>query len=508
MTSRTILRAIPLTLALLFTACSEDAPLQPTPTPNPARLVKSIRVTPSDPSLVVHKSLRLSAVALDADGEELPSVRVTFAKGNHDVFHLESDGVVTGAKPGVGVLYAEVGFVREYVSVNVLDMPAVSLGLDVETLQLTVGDEVALTATLRDENGVVLGGRPLAWASDDASIASVSATGAVTAVAAGETRITVQHEELTAEVVVVVAEPPTPPAEFGGSLLFVRHDAAVGRPRVFRADANRIDETAQDVFGAAGASQPVVSPDGRRLAFTCDGPHGPGICVSQANGTQVVELTGSDAYHEDHPTWSPDGEQLAFRRWPHGATPGAFNPPDIWTMRADGTAQVNLTADPAIQGNPVWGPTGIGAASRIAYVQESIVDGFLRSQLFTMRADGSDRRALTASAEREDLMPSWRPDGSEIVFVRRGGSQFGDLVLVNVATGAERALLTRELADEQWHPVWSPNGAYIAFTSVHELSPDGGFRRQVYTVRADGSALARRSTGNYDKLGLAWAPLS
>lgn len=469
----------------------------------------AIRVTPDAPEVVVSKAIRLTAMALDAAGQDMPDVPVTFGKLDHQIFHLEFGGVVVGATPGAGLLYAEAGVVRQYLSVSVLETPATTLEVDVDTLRLASGDTATVTATLRDERGVELGGRVLQWSSTDALVVQVNATGRVTAVAEGWARVRVRHEALDAEVVVVVSPSPipTPPNAFGGQLLIVRHDPAVGRPRVFRADASRIDETAQDLFGSAGVSHPAASPDGQRLAFACDGMHGPGICVSRADGTQVVELTGADAYHEDHPTWSPDGQHIAFRRWPHGATPGPFNPPDVWVMRADGSEQVNLTADAAIQGSPVWSPTAVGGASRIAYIEEAVVDGYLRSRLFTMRSDGSDRRALTAAGEREDLMPSWSPDGSAIVFVRRGGSQFGDLMVVDVATGAERSLLAVPLQDEQWHPTWSPNGAYIAFTSVHELSPDGGYRRQVYTVRPDGSGLLRRSTGSYDKLGLAWVPV-
>src|SRR5450755_3512254 len=49
-----------------------------------------------------------------------------------------------------------------------------------DTATLQVGATVQLTASLRDAANATLAGRAVAWTSDNPSIASVSATGAVT----------------------------------------------------------------------------------------------------------------------------------------------------------------------------------------------------------------------------------------------------------------------------------------------------------------------------------------
>ena len=48
-------------------------------------------------------------------------------------------------------------------------------------------------------------------------------------------------------------------------------------------------------------------------------------------------------------------------------------------------------------------------------------------------------------------------------------------------------------------PLWSPDGRLIAFSSKHE----GGIY-QIYTVWADGSKLARRTSGETNKQSPAW----
>lgn len=54
---------------------------------------------------------------------------------------------------------------------------------------LAVGGTVQLTATLRDASGNAITGRTVTWSSASSAIATVSATGLVTAMAAGGTSI-------------------------------------------------------------------------------------------------------------------------------------------------------------------------------------------------------------------------------------------------------------------------------------------------------------------------------
>src|SRR4051794_4803243 len=81
---------------------------------------------------------------------------------------------------------------------------------------------------------------------------------------------------------------------------------------------------------------------------------------------------------------------LAMLAWPaaaHASFPGqngkiAFTRgDDVWTMNPDGTGQVNLTNDPAFDGEPAWSPD----STRIAFT--STRDG--SAAIYTMLADGT-----------------------------------------------------------------------------------------------------------------------
>jgi Tol biopolymer transport system component len=99
--------------------------------------------------------------------------------------------------------------------------------------------------------------------------------------------------------------------------------------------------------------------------------------------------------------------------------------------------------------------------------------------IHVVRADGSERRRLTA----QGVHISWSPDGREIAFdSTREGNQ--DVYVVGVDGTGERRLTTGEGREGQ--PSWSARGDLIAFVSahyetrdIHVISPDGSGERRV-----------------------------
>lgn len=87
--------------------------------------------------------------------------------------------------------------------------PVASVVVAPESATVVVGRTQQLTVTLKDTRGRVVRGRPVAWASKDTSVASVSSTGLVTAVALGSTTISATSEGKNGSATItVVASPP------------------------------------------------------------------------------------------------------------------------------------------------------------------------------------------------------------------------------------------------------------------------------------------------------------
>jgi Tol biopolymer transport system component len=281
-------------------------------------------------------------------------------------------------------------------------------------------------------------------------------------------------------------------------------------PALHRLDLRTPGAAPARVGAMTSSSHAAPSPDGTRIAYAC----GTGICVAAADGSGASVVPGfsqTTGPLGDQPAWSPDGTRIAFRGWAPGGTPGMVNPTDVWVMNADGSGKARLTDAAAgvdYYAAPAWSPRRADGSYRLAFSHGTRgADGYERAAIESMRADGQDRRPVTAPGAHLDGEPTWSPDGGTIAFVRTGGEVAGDVWLADAAGGRERALMAAavEPSGAQRAPAWSPDGALIAFASDHEILGTY-FAWQIYTVRADGTGLVRRTDGRADTGNPAWIP--
>jgi TolB protein len=230
--------------------------------------------------------------------------------------------------------------------------------------------------------------------------------------------------------------------------------------------------------GVSLALHAAPSPDGRRIAYAAirDGANGGtarDLGVLHV-GAGVMQWLTATPEAEVEPAWSPDGQRIAFACEP---APDAAR--DICVMNADGSGRVNLTSGRFLsdERQPAWSPDG----SRIAYVA---TDELGRVQVWTMRADGSDARAVTTGPGAKDH-PTWSPDGARIAYAQWFEDEGArDLVVVPAGGGAVTRLT---LAGDQQSPAWSPDGRYLAFSQ-----PVNGLA-SLFTVRPDGIGVRLRT---------------
>jgi TolB protein len=166
----------------------------------------------------------------------------------------------------------------------------------------------------------------------------------------------------------------------------------------------------------------------------------------------VVSLASGCSSSEAEPAASSSQQQnglIAFTRQ------HASKIDQLFALRSDGSDERALTPDGVTALDGVWSPNG----RSIAFVGETAPS---RRGLYVMNADGSGKRLLVqdkdpvGSPER----PSWSPDGKRLVFV---GSQIsGDALYVVRSDGSG---LHRLAVDIGSNPAWSPDGKRIALAS-------------------------------------------
>ena len=102
-------------------------------------------------------------------------------------------------------------------------------------------------------------------------------------------------------------------------------------------------------FGDGNYSTPVWSPRGDVIAFTKRGGGKFMIGVMKPDGSGERILT--DGFHNEGPTWAPNGRVLMFFR----DTPGPNGGPQLWTVDLTGRNEQRVTT-PSFGSDPAWSP--------------------------------------------------------------------------------------------------------------------------------------------------------
>ena len=187
---------------------------------------------------------------------------------------------------------------------------------------------------------------------------------------------------------------------------------------------------------------PAWSPNGRRLVFASDRSGNFELYAMLRGGAGVRRLTRNPAV-DVQPAWSPDGRRIAF------ASTRADGQFDVYSMARDGTDVQRLTLETGTEEEPVadmapgWSPDG----ARIAF---SSTRGGVIDDIWTMDADGSDLVQVTATPIVDEWTPRFSPDGDWLLFT--ASSLAGGLrIVVARVDGSERRRLAGGLFSS-WAP--------------------------------------------------------
>ncbi len=266
--------------------------------------------------------------------------------------------------------------------------------------------------------------------------------------------------------------------------------------------------TFEDMMALKRVNEPVVSPDGKWVAFSAvdvnleKDKKTPHLWVLPANGGDAKQLTSGPG--EDRPRWSPDGKKLAFVSDRDGAQ-------QVWTWDFD-AATVSLPGEPSKitslstgADGEQWSPDGSTmlftsevfpdcaddacnkkknderAQSQVKaqiwthlfYRHWSTYSVGKRTHLFVVPVAGGVAHDLTPgdhdappfSLGGQDMY-AFSPDGKEVAFTSNidevpAASTNNEIFIVPTAGGTPKKISTSPGSDST--PLYSPDGKWIAW---------------------------------------------
>ncbi len=194
--------------------------------------------------------------------------------------------------------------------------------------------------------------------------------------------------------------------------------------------------------GQLAGRAPAISPDGRWIAFIV--PEEEAVRLYHIGSGEIISLRGQGS---EPPLWGADGA-LLYTNYQF------FNEAllvHLYAFQPAGRTFTDLSGAEAFvaDGSAEWSPE----SGWLVFTRRP-ARASLGGQLWVMRPDGSDARALTNNADLHHGAPAWSPDGRQIVYQRFAmtiSQAEPEIWLYDFQTGAQK-----RLAAPGFLPDWLP----------------------------------------------------
>lgn len=169
--------------------------------------VQEIVVEPVSLAMIPGDTLRITAMAFDADGIPVDDVVFLWTSSDESVATVDQSGLVAALDTGMARVTASAGGAAASARVTVTAPPPSAIVVSPDQVTFaSIGDTLRLTAEVEDMEGRALPDASVAWSSGDESVATVGAGGLVTAEGPGTTMITALAGGVSASAKIIVAQ--------------------------------------------------------------------------------------------------------------------------------------------------------------------------------------------------------------------------------------------------------------------------------------------------------------
>ncbi|MFH0764569.1 MAG: hypothetical protein V1927_06155 [Candidatus Omnitrophota bacterium] len=266
----------------------------------------------------------------------------------------------------------------------------------------------------------------------------------------------------------------------------------------------------------------TFSPDGQHLIFSMKYHGHSDIYRIKKDGTELTKLTSSPGYDFD-PAYSPDGSKIVFSRI-HSTK--YTDPANLYIMNSDGSNVTQLTFDNMCDISPVFSPAG----DRIYFIRARwfgrhslLVSSFWQDKdIFSIRPDGSDLKAVTNESFYAMSEPSISSDGKEILISLAIYKNPDSLWLVPIINPKARRALRPNLmsyiphgdtkqGDEAIYenifaPHFSPNGKSFSFQWSTKNMELGYYEYELYIMDLESNKVRQLTSFRHNATSPSFSP--
>lgn len=253
-------------------------------------LTTALHVVPEALKLAIGEDAQVAAITGSSSSGY--GTVVLWSSSNTGVATVDANGLITAVSEGTVEITATMGNSTARALVEVFAAPVAFVTVSPSMVVVEAGTFVQLDATPRDDAGTALKNRSVSWSSSDVSVATVTPTGLVTAVARGMTTIEAEVEGVRSSASINVQ----PPTVASVSASIDDHTLSIGQNA--QATASAIDASGGPISGLQTAWQSsnpgvaTVNSAGRVTAIS-DGTAKISAIIGGKVGTITVDVGSS-----------------------------------------------------------------------------------------------------------------------------------------------------------------------------------------------------------------------